>query len=95
MTRVVTGHPEGLRSSRSADPTSVDITTPQTMTWADFQEYADFTRELADAVRATKAAGRSAQEAAASLKLPDRYAAYDMSGAPAYVQGLYRELDAR
>ncbi len=95
VTRVITGHEEGVRATRSASPTSVDISTPQTMTWADLQEYADFNRDFLDAVRAAKAAGKSAQDAAASLKLAERYAAYDMTQASANVQAIYRELDAR
>lgn len=95
VTRVVTGHQEGVRATRSSNPTSVDISTAQTMSWADFQEYADFNRDFVEAVRAAKAAGRSAQDAAASLKLPERYAGYDMTQAAAHIQAIYRELDGR
>lgn len=95
VTRVVTGHQEGLRATRSADVTSVDITTPQTMSWADVVEYADFNRDFLAAVRAAIAAGRSASEAAATLRLPERYAGYDMTQASANVQAIYRELGAK
>lgn len=95
VTRVITGHEQGLRATRSANPTSVDISTPQTMTWADFQEYADFNGDFLEAVRAARAAGKSARDAAASLRMPDRYAAYDMTQAVTNVEAIYRELDAR
>jgi hypothetical protein len=62
------------------------------MTWADFQEYADFNRDFLAAVRQAIAAGKSADEAAASLQLGERYKAYDMSQARANVQAIYREL---
>ncbi|MGE3512371.1 MAG: MBL fold metallo-hydrolase, partial [Vicinamibacterales bacterium] len=69
ITRVVTGHEEGLRAKRSADVTSVDITTPQTMSWVDLQEYADFNRDFLAAVREAREAGKSASDAASSLRL--------------------------
>jgi glyoxylase-like metal-dependent hydrolase (beta-lactamase superfamily II) len=95
ITRVVTGHPEGLVAERSKSNVSVDVTTPKTMTWTDLQEYADFNRDFLAAVREAKAAGKSAADAAATLKLPDRYAAYDMRQAKANVETIYSELAAR
>jgi hypothetical protein len=90
--RVITGHAQGLMSERDPRATSTDISTPQTMTWADFEEYADFTRDFLAAVREAIAAGRSAAEAAATLRLPERYKAYDMEQAKATVAAIYREL---
>jgi glyoxylase-like metal-dependent hydrolase (beta-lactamase superfamily II) len=95
VSRVITGHEEGLRARRDPSATSVDISTPGTMTWADLQEYAAFTRDFVDAVRAAKEAGRTAPEAASSLSLPDRYKDYDLRGAGAAVAAIYRELDGR
>ena len=51
------------------------------MTWADLQEYADFNRDFLEAVRQAMAAGKSADEAAKTLQLPERYKAYDMQRA--------------
>jgi glyoxylase-like metal-dependent hydrolase (beta-lactamase superfamily II) len=93
VARVVTGHPEGVVAKRDARASSVDISTPATMTWADLEEYADFTRDFLAAVREAKAAGRTATQAAASLTLPARYAAYDMTRAADAVAAIYRELD--
>lgn len=95
VTRVVTGHEEGLRATRSANAASVDISTPDTMSWADLQEYADFNRDFLVAVREAIRAGKSADQAAASLALPSRYAAYDMTHAAANVRAIYRELGAK
>ena len=39
------------------------------------------------------AAGKRASEAAATLKLPDKYKDYDMQHAGANVESIYRELD--
>jgi glyoxylase-like metal-dependent hydrolase (beta-lactamase superfamily II) len=71
ITRVVTGHEEGVISRRDPRATSVDISTPRTMAWSDLEEYADFNRDFLAAVREAIAAGKSAGEAAAALKLPD------------------------
>jgi hypothetical protein len=63
------------------------------MRWADVQEYADFNRDFLAAVRTAKAAGTKAADAAATLKLPDKYKDYDMRQAAANVEAIYRELD--
>lgn len=64
-------------------------------TWQDFVEYAEFTREFVGAAEAAFEAGRSAAEAAASLTLAERYAAYDMEHAEAGIEAIYAELAAR
>ena len=65
------------------------------MTWEDLAEYADFNREFLAAVRASYEAGRSVEEAAANLNLPERYANYDLERAPANVEAIYNELAGR
>lgn len=67
----------------------------QTMTWADVEEYAAFTRDFLAAVREAMDAGMDAAEAAATLRLPDRYADYDMEQAEANVRIIYDELRGR
>ena len=62
------------------------------MTWADVQEYADFNRDFLAAVRDAIATGKSADDAAASLRLSDRYKDYDMTQAKANVRAIYGEL---
>ena len=58
---------------------------------SELREYADFLREFVAAARAGMVAGKTAEETAASLKLPDRYRAYDMTNARADVQRVYDE----
>jgi len=65
------------------------------MTWDDLAEYADFNRDFLAAVRASYEAGRSVDEAAADLDLPERYAGYDMERARANVEVIYDELAGR
>jgi glyoxylase-like metal-dependent hydrolase (beta-lactamase superfamily II) len=95
VARVVTGHEAGLNTERSKSNVSVDISTPRTMTWSDLQEYADFNREFLAAVKAARAAGKTAEQAAAALRLPDRYHDYDMRQARANVEGIYAELEGK
>jgi glyoxylase-like metal-dependent hydrolase (beta-lactamase superfamily II) len=60
--------------------------------WSDLQEYAEFMREFVAAARAAKAAGKTVEDAAAGLKLPDRYRAYDLTNARADIQRVYDEM---
>jgi len=92
VTRVVTGHEEGVTAKRDPRAGSVDISTPQTMTWSDVQEYAAFTQDLVAAVRKAVAEGKSADDAAATLTLPDRYKGYDLRDARTAIAALYAEL---
>ena len=45
-------------------------------TWATFLEFTEFNRELVKAAQAAQRAGRTADQAAAELKLPPRFSAY-------------------
>jgi glyoxylase-like metal-dependent hydrolase (beta-lactamase superfamily II) len=92
IAQVVTGHEEGLDASRDGRASSVDISTPRTMRWADLQEYAEFNRDFLEAVRRAIAEGKTAAAAAASLNLPEKYRGYDMKNAAANVAAIYREL---
>ena len=65
------------------------------MTWDDVAEYADFNRDFLAAVEAAYDAGRSADEAAATLELPERYREYGMENAAANVAAIYAELAER
>jgi len=60
--------------------------------WSDLQEYAGFTHALIDAARAARAAGKTADEALAGLKLHDKYRDYNMTNARADIQRVYEEL---
>lgn len=92
VTRVVTGHEPGLVAERDPRAASVDISTPRTMTWRDVEEYAEFNRDFLAAVREAIGAGKTAGEAAATLKLPEKYKDYDLQQAQANVEAIYHEL---
>ncbi len=65
------------------------------ITLADFQEYADFNREFLSAVQEAIKSGKTAEQAAASLTLPERYKAYGMENVRANVQAIYQEIEKR
>jgi glyoxylase-like metal-dependent hydrolase (beta-lactamase superfamily II) len=80
--RVITGHtipPPGAVAGRWT-------------TWDDLREYADFNRDFLVAVQEALKAGKSADEAAASLRLPGKYKDYGMDRAKANIQAIYNEL---
>jgi cyclase len=88
VTRVVAGH-----YAAPVDPTDVKYSdTAQTMRWSDLVEYAAFNRDFLAAVQSAMEAGKSADEAAADLKLPEKYRGYDMQQAKANVRAIYQEL---
>ena len=62
------------------------------MTVDDLQEYADFNRDFLTAVQDAMSAGKSVDEATASLGLSEKYSSYDMANAKANVQAIYDEL---
>ena len=82
VTTIVTGHTPIPAGSPVRGMTNI----------RDLQEYADFTRDFLAAVREAFKAGKSADEAAASLVLPERYKAYGMERAAANVRVIYAEL---
>ena len=92
VTRVTTGHDEASAIPRDPDSGSAIFANPRTMKWDDLQEYADFNRDFLAAVQDAIKAGKAAAEAAATLRLPDRYSHYDMQHAAANVAAIYREL---
>ncbi len=80
--RVVTGH--------TAPPPGAVVS--RWTTWDDLREYADFTRDFLAAVQEAIKAGKSEDEAAASLNLPEKYKGYGMERAKANIQAIYKEL---
>jgi glyoxylase-like metal-dependent hydrolase (beta-lactamase superfamily II) len=92
VTRVITGHDESRATPRDPKSDAAILSMSRTMAWSDVEEYADFNRDFLAAVRELLEAGKSADEAAANLKLPDRYTQYDMQRARANVEAIYREL---
>ena len=92
VTRITTGHDEGSSTMANPSSPSAIFANPRTMTWNDLLEYADFNRDFVAAVRQAISAGKTADQAAASLQLPDRYRSYDLSQARSNVRAIYREL---
>ena len=62
------------------------------MSLRDFEEYVNFNQAFLDATRAAMQAGKTVEEAASSLILPDAYRSYGMSRAKANIQAIYDEL---
>ncbi len=62
------------------------------MTWNDFKEYGEFMRDLVAAVEQAKKDGKTADQAAADLKLPEKYKAYNMGRLKGNVTAIYSEL---
>jgi hypothetical protein len=62
------------------------------MTWQDFAEFGDFTRAFLTTVQTAKKAGKTADQAAAELKLPDKFSAYVMTRAKDNVATIYKQL---
>jgi glyoxylase-like metal-dependent hydrolase (beta-lactamase superfamily II) len=61
-------------------------------TWNDFREYAEFTREFVDAVTAAWKNGRTAEQIAAELRMPEKYKDYRLDGARAMIETIFNEL---
>lgn len=79
---------KGLRDVDTVIPGHSAVTD-----WKTLQEFADFTQAFLDAARTAKAAGRTAEQAAAELKLPDRFKDYGLQQAQDNFTKIYAELD--
>ena len=62
------------------------------MTWADLHEYADFNKAFLAAVQTAMKSGKTADQALAELKLPEKFSTYVMTGAKDNVPKIYAEL---
>ena len=60
--------------------------------WKDLQEYQRFNADLLAAVQAAMKAGKSVDEAAASINLTTKYAGYESTRTKAAIQAIYDEL---
>ena len=65
------------------------------MTWADLAEYASFNRDVVAMLQGQKKAGKTAEQAAAEFKVPEKYKGYPatmgtlMGGLQGYIQRVY------
>jgi cyclase len=89
---VITGHSTTQKGS-GRDVTFVR--SNPLMKRADLQEYQEFTRAFVAAAERAMKAGKSVDEAARNLGLPEKYKDYDMANAKADVQRVYDELSKR
>jgi len=60
--------------------------------WSAFKEYGEFIQAFVAAVEQFKKDGKTADQAAADLKLPEKYKAYNLARAKAGVTAIYSEL---
>lgn len=60
--------------------------------WNAFKEYGEFVRDLVAAVEQAKKDGKTAEQATADLKLPEKYKDYGMGRVKANVTQIYSEL---
>lgn len=62
------------------------------MTWNDFKDYGEFLQAIVDAAKKAKADGRTADQAAAEIKLPEKFKDYGMGRLKADIGVIYNEL---
>lgn len=94
VTRVITGHAPPPRTYAGRGQREAGYSTRRRgrTNWDDFKEYAEFTRDFVEAVKAAALAGKTVDEATANFILTERWAAYDMESARASVEAIYNEL---
>jgi cyclase len=63
--------------------------------WKDLQEYQRFNADLLAAVETAMKAGKSVDEAAASINLTTKYAGYESTRTKAAIQAIYDELNKK
>jgi cyclase len=63
--------------------------------WAAFLEFGEFNREFLAATEAAKKAGKTADQAVAEFKLPEKFSAYQMGGLKDNIAKIYAELDKK
>jgi glyoxylase-like metal-dependent hydrolase (beta-lactamase superfamily II) len=87
-------YPETLAKAASGIK-DVDTVIPghsAVTTWAAFVEFGEFNQAFLTAVQEAKKAGKTAEQAAAELKLPEKFKDYAMRSAKANVEAIYADL---
>jgi glyoxylase-like metal-dependent hydrolase (beta-lactamase superfamily II) len=77
----------GIKDVETVIPGHSDVTT-----WAAFAEFGEFNQAFLDAVREAQKAGKTAEDAAAALTLPEKFKAYNMGRLKENVAAIYGEL---
>jgi cyclase len=65
------------------------------MTWNDFTEFGEFVRDLVAAIEQAKKDGKTEDQAAADLKLPEKFKDYDLRRVKAGITTIYTELNSK
>ena len=87
-------YPETL-AKVAANVKDVDTVIPghsAVTTWAAFVEYGEFMTALVDQVKQAKAAGKTAEQAVAEFKLPEKYKDYGTQSLKDNVPAIYADL---
>jgi|RhiMetdeSRZDD1v2_1073273.scaffolds.fasta_scaffold157388_1 cyclase len=86
-------------SIKNVDTVITGHTTTGPLTWQDFVDYGEFNRLFLEHARKSKAAGKTAEQAMADLKLPDKFKDYNLTGGRGGPGGnfnvIYQELDKK
>jgi len=77
----------GIKGVESVIPGHSAVTN-----WAEFKDYGEFMQAFIAAVEQAKKEGKTAEQAATDLKLPDKYKDFNMGRAKAGVNAIYGEL---
>jgi cyclase len=88
-------YPETLRKAAArikGVETVIPGHTPTTTTWSAFVEFGEFNAAFLAAVQQAVSSGKTADEAAAGLTLPEKFKEYGMQGAKENVAKIYGEL---
>ena len=67
---------------------------PAQTTWADLKEYADFNRDFLTFAQAQLKAGKTAEQAAAEWKVPEKYTGYSSEVRLDRLKGQFETLAA-
>jgi glyoxylase-like metal-dependent hydrolase (beta-lactamase superfamily II) len=78
---------KGIRNVETVIPGHSAVTD-----WAAFVEFGDFVRTWVSSVQASAKAGKTADQAAAEVKLPEKFSGYTTTRARANVDVIYKEL---
>ena len=81
---------EGIKGVETVIPGHSAVTD-----WAGFVEFGEFNKEFLAATQAAKKAGKTAEQAIAEFKLPEKFSAYQMTGLKDNVTKIYAELDKK
>ena len=87
-------YPDTL-SKAAAAIKNVDTVIPghsAVTTWQAFVDYGEFNRLVLTSVQAAKKAGKTEEQAAAELTLPDKFKSYTMTRAKDNVAVIYKQL---